>query len=132
MRTVFSSGKPTWKIFLIFLVPMMLANILQSLSGTLNNIFLGHMIGVQALAAAAQPLARQAVARFLLVATGCDTYVLCHALARFEEVRFRGHTTCEGSRVPLVVVTSRSSRDVISVATWLPSLTRRRRHNRPR
>ena len=52
MRTVFSSGKPTWKIFLIFLVPMMLANILQSLSGTLNNIFLGHMIGVQALAAA--------------------------------------------------------------------------------
>jgi putative MATE family efflux protein len=52
MRTAFSSGKPTWKIFLIFLVPMMLANILQSLSGTLNNIFLGHMIGVQALAAA--------------------------------------------------------------------------------
>ena len=31
---------------------MMLANILQSLSGTLNNIFLGHMIGVKALAAA--------------------------------------------------------------------------------
>ncbi|MEO6079745.1 MAG: MATE family efflux transporter [Steroidobacteraceae bacterium] len=52
MRTVFSPGQPTWKIFLMFLVPMMLANILQSLSGTLNNIFLGHMIGVQALAAA--------------------------------------------------------------------------------
>ena len=31
---------------------MMLANILQSLSGTINNIFLGQMIGVQALAAA--------------------------------------------------------------------------------
>ncbi|MET0280794.1 MAG: MATE family efflux transporter [Steroidobacteraceae bacterium] len=44
--------KPTWKIFLVFLVPMMLANILQSLSGTLNNIFLGQMIGVKALAAA--------------------------------------------------------------------------------
>jgi putative MATE family efflux protein len=41
-----------WKTFLMFLVPMMLANILQSLSGTLNNIFLGQMIGVQALAAA--------------------------------------------------------------------------------
>ncbi len=52
MRTAFSSGQPTWKIFLMFLVPMMLANILQSLSGTLNNIYLGHMIGVQALAAA--------------------------------------------------------------------------------
>lgn len=46
------AARPTWKVFLAFLVPMMLANILQSLSGTLNNIFLGHMIGVQALAAA--------------------------------------------------------------------------------
>ena len=52
MQTAFSSATPTWKIYLVFLVPMMLANILQSLSGTLNNIFLGHMIGVKALAAA--------------------------------------------------------------------------------
>lgn len=43
---------PVWKVFLMFLGPMMLANILQSLSGTLNSIFLGQMIGVQALAAA--------------------------------------------------------------------------------
>jgi putative MATE family efflux protein len=47
-----AAQKPMWKVFLAFLVPMMLANILQSLSGTVNNIFLGHMIGVQALAAA--------------------------------------------------------------------------------
>jgi putative MATE family efflux protein len=47
-----NAQSPTWKIFLAFLAPMMLANILQSLSGTLNNIYLGHMIGVQALAAA--------------------------------------------------------------------------------
>ena len=40
-----------WKTFLFFLAPMMLSNILQSLSGTLNNIFLGQMIGVGALAA---------------------------------------------------------------------------------
>ncbi len=52
MRPAFNPDQPTWKVFLIFLVPMMLANILQSLSGTLNNIFLGQMIGVQALAAA--------------------------------------------------------------------------------
>jgi putative MATE family efflux protein len=44
--------QPMWKTFLMFLVPMMMANILQSLSGTLNNIYLGQMIGVQALAAA--------------------------------------------------------------------------------
>jgi len=43
---------PIGKVFLAFLLPMMAANILQSLSGTLNNIFLGQMIGVQALAAA--------------------------------------------------------------------------------
>ncbi len=36
----------------MFLGPMMLSNILQSLSGTINSVFLGHMIGVQALAAA--------------------------------------------------------------------------------
>jgi putative MATE family efflux protein len=52
MRPAFNPDTPTWKVFMIFLVPMMLANILQSLSGTLNNVFLGHMIGVQALAAA--------------------------------------------------------------------------------
>jgi putative MATE family efflux protein len=52
MRKPFDAQTPTWKVFLIFLVPMMLANILQSLSGTLNSIFLGQMIGVRALAAA--------------------------------------------------------------------------------
>lgn len=44
--------RPVWQVFLGFLGPMMLANILQSLSGTLNNIYLGQMIGVSALAAA--------------------------------------------------------------------------------
>jgi putative MATE family efflux protein len=43
---------PLWKAFLAFLAPLMLANILQSLSGTINNIYLGQMIGVGALAAA--------------------------------------------------------------------------------
>jgi putative MATE family efflux protein len=43
---------PLWRTFLVFLAPMMLSNILQSLSGTINSIFLGHMIGVEALAAA--------------------------------------------------------------------------------
>lgn len=52
MRPMFNAQTPTWKVFLIFLGPMMLANILQSLSGTINSIFLGNMIGVGALAAA--------------------------------------------------------------------------------
>jgi putative MATE family efflux protein len=46
-----SNTRPMWKTFLVFLAPMMLSNILQSLFGTLNNIYLGQMIGVEALAA---------------------------------------------------------------------------------
>ena len=43
--------RPLWRVFLAFLGPMVLANILQSLSGTINNIFVGQMLGTQALAA---------------------------------------------------------------------------------
>jgi Na+-driven multidrug efflux pump len=39
------------KRFLIFLAPMMLSNILQALFGTINSVYLGQMIGVDALAA---------------------------------------------------------------------------------
>ncbi len=47
-----SDSVPMWKTFAAFLGPMLLANILQSLSGTINNIYIGQMIGVGALAAA--------------------------------------------------------------------------------
>jgi putative MATE family efflux protein len=39
-----------WKAFLVFLGPMMASNILQGLSGTINNIYLGQMLGVSAMA----------------------------------------------------------------------------------
>lgn len=45
--------QPLWRTFLVFLGPMVLANILQSLSGTINSVFIGQMLGVQALAAVA-------------------------------------------------------------------------------
>jgi putative MATE family efflux protein len=44
-------SKPLWQRFLMFLLPLMAANILQSLSGTLNNIYIGQLLGVDALAA---------------------------------------------------------------------------------
>ncbi len=44
-------ARPLWKVFMIFLVPMMASNVLQSLSGTINNIFLGQMLGVHAVSA---------------------------------------------------------------------------------
>lgn len=45
--------RPLWRVFMVFLGPMILANILQSLSGSLNSMFLGQMMGVKALAAVA-------------------------------------------------------------------------------
>ena len=46
-----SAPKPLWQTFLRFLAPLMLSNALQSLFGTVSNVYLGHMIGVNALAA---------------------------------------------------------------------------------
>ncbi|HEY4317457.1 MAG TPA: MATE family efflux transporter [Herbaspirillum sp.] len=44
--------KPLWKIFIAFLIPMIFSNVLQSLSGTVNTIYVGQMLGVNAMAAA--------------------------------------------------------------------------------
>ena len=46
-----SAPKPIGKSFLRFLAPLMLSNALQSLFGTVSNVYLGQMIGVDALAA---------------------------------------------------------------------------------
>lgn len=46
-----SAAVPLWKTFLRFLAPLMLSNALQSLFGTVSNVYLGQMIGVDALAA---------------------------------------------------------------------------------
>ena len=40
-----------WKTYLLFLAPMVLANFLQSMSGTVNSVYIGQMLGTQALAA---------------------------------------------------------------------------------
>jgi putative MATE family efflux protein len=50
-RTVIDDSKPIWRVLLVFLIPLMLSNILQSASATLNSVFLGRLIGVKALAA---------------------------------------------------------------------------------
>lgn len=45
--------RPLWQRFAFFLVPLMASNILQALSGTVNSIYIGQLIGVEALAATA-------------------------------------------------------------------------------
>lgn len=44
---------PLWQRFVLFLMPLMASNILQALSGTINSIYIGQLIGVEALAATA-------------------------------------------------------------------------------
>ena len=44
-------AQPLWKTYLLFLTPMVLSNFLQSMSGTFNSIYIGQMLGTQALAA---------------------------------------------------------------------------------
>ncbi len=43
--------RPLWRVYLVFLAPMVLSNILQGLSGTLNGIYIGQLLGTHALAA---------------------------------------------------------------------------------
>ncbi|KIH83965.1 MATE family efflux transporter [Pseudomonas batumici] len=45
-----NSQRPLWQTYLVFLAPMVLSNFLQSFSGTLNSIYIGQLLGTQALA----------------------------------------------------------------------------------
>jgi len=47
----FDTQQKLWKSFLIFLVPLIATNILQNMSGTVNTVFVGQMLGVHAIAA---------------------------------------------------------------------------------
>lgn len=46
-----SDARPIWQSLGIFLIPLMLSNVLQSLGQTANSIYLGRLVGVNALAA---------------------------------------------------------------------------------
>ncbi|HEV2909336.1 MAG TPA: MATE family efflux transporter, partial [Candidatus Eremiobacteraceae bacterium] len=50
-RGIFDESRPLWQVMGFFLVPLVLSNILQSASGTINSIFIGRLIGVDGLAA---------------------------------------------------------------------------------
>jgi len=66
-----------WQLFGFFLVPLMVSNVLQSISGTVNSIFLGRMIGVQALAAASAffPILFFLIAFFIGLASGATVLI---------------------------------------------------------
>src|SRR5262249_22960568 len=51
VRAPIDDSRPVWEAMGVFLIPLMLSNILQSISATANSIFIGRAIGVSALAA---------------------------------------------------------------------------------
>jgi putative MATE family efflux protein len=50
-RTTAPPVRPLWRTYLAILLPMMLTNLLQSAAGTIDGLYLGQMIGVDAIAA---------------------------------------------------------------------------------
>jgi len=48
---IFEEGKPMWQILLVFLVPLMLSNVVQSASQTFASIWIGRLISTRALGA---------------------------------------------------------------------------------
>jgi putative MATE family efflux protein len=48
---VFEEGKPMWQILLVFLVPLILSNVVQSASQTMASIWIGRLISTKALGA---------------------------------------------------------------------------------
>jgi putative MATE family efflux protein len=69
--------KPVWRTMLVFLIPLMLSNILQSASGTFTSIFLGRMIGVGALAAASSifPMLFFLISFFIGISSGSTVLI---------------------------------------------------------
>src|ERR1700722_15144547 len=48
---VFDESRPMWRLLLVFLVPLMLSNVVQSASQTMASIWIGRLISTQALGA---------------------------------------------------------------------------------
>lgn len=76
-RIALDESRPVWQAMLIFLVPLMISNVLQSASATLNSIYLGRLLGVQALAAASGlfPIIFFMIAFFIGVASGSSVLI---------------------------------------------------------
>jgi putative MATE family efflux protein len=48
---VFDESRPMWRLLLVFLIPLILSNVLQSASQTMASIWIGRLISTQALGA---------------------------------------------------------------------------------
>jgi putative MATE family efflux protein len=81
---------PIWRTMAVFLLPMMLSNVLQSASGTFTSIYLGRMIGVDALAAASAifPMLFFLISFFIGISSG-STVLIGQAFGANDRDRVR-------------------------------------------
>src|ERR1700682_6708161 len=86
-RLALDDSRPIWQAMLVFLVPLMLSNILQSASATLNSIYLGRLIGVHPLAPASSffPIIFSMIAFFIGIASASSVLIGQAYGARDEE-----------------------------------------------
>ncbi len=102
----------------VFLVPLMLSNMLQSASATLNSIYLGRLIGVQALAAASSffPIVFFMISFFIGISSA-STVLIGQAFGARNEERLKA---VAGTTLTLALVSGL----IIGISSWwyLPPL----------
>jgi putative MATE family efflux protein len=111
-RLALDDSGPIWRAMLVFLVPLMLSNVLQSASATLNSIYLGRLIGVGALAAASSffPILFFMIAFFIGIASG-SSVLIGQAYGARDEERLKA---VAGTTLTLALVAG----TVIGAASW--------------
>jgi putative MATE family efflux protein len=89
-RDPIDDTRPIWRTLLVFLVPLMLSNVLQSASATFNSIYLGQLIGVRALAAVSAffPLQFLLISFFIGISSG-STVLIGQAFGAGDVARMR-------------------------------------------
>ncbi|HEX3549221.1 MAG TPA: MATE family efflux transporter [Candidatus Elarobacter sp.] len=117
-RLALDDSRPIWRSMLVFLVPLMLSNVLQSASATLNSIYLGRLIGVRALAAASAffPIVFFMIAFFIGIASA-SSVLIGQAYGARDQERLKA---VAGTTLTLALV----SGVIVGVSSWwfLPPL----------
>ena len=107
MQASAAGPRPLWKTFLLFLGPLVLTNMLQALSGTLNGIYIGQLLGIGALAAVASffPLLMLFVAFVIGLGSGASVLVgQAWGANNIERVRaIAGTVVCAGALLGMAI-----------------------------
>lgn len=114
--------RPLWVTFLAFLVPMMGSNFLQALSGSANNFYFGHMIGVDAVAAVAGffPIMFFLLSFIIGVGTGATVLIgQAYGAGELDRVKEVAGTVLTVTILLGLVVATFGGSFAASVLTWL-------------